>query len=105
MIFRNIACFTLILGTTFVASAAPPKAKPVSKSTAIPRLSDGKPDFNGIWQSISGADVNLQDHIADKYAPGAQSVVEEHEIPYLPEALKKRQGRMARWGNESKTPE
>ncbi|HEY0264851.1 MAG TPA: hypothetical protein VGC07_10040 [Granulicella sp.] len=30
----------------------------------------------------------MQDHAADKYAPGAQSVVTEHEIPYLPDALK-----------------
>jgi len=60
-------------------------------STAIPRLADGKPDLNGIWQAISGADVDLLDHVAGRYAPGAQSVVEEGEIPYLPHALKQRQ--------------
>jgi hypothetical protein len=75
-----------------LASAALP-AFAVGQSAdqaALPRLSDGKPDLNGIWQSVSGADVDLQNHIADKYAPGAQSVVEEQEIPYLPAALKQR---------------
>src|ERR1700757_4531410 len=62
---------------------------------SIPRLSDGKPDFNGIWQAIGGADTDLQDHIADKFAPGAQSVVEEHEIPYLQASLKQRQENLA----------
>jgi hypothetical protein len=87
MIFKKTTCFSFIAGVALIASAAGQTAKPSS----IQRLADGKPNFNGIWQAISGADVNLEDHIADKYAPGAQSVVEEHEIPYLPEALKQRQ--------------
>jgi hypothetical protein len=66
-------------------------AAQVSGQPSIPRLADGRPDLNGIWQSIGGADVNLEDHTADRNAPGAQSVVEEHEIPYLPAALKQRQ--------------
>lgn len=85
--FRKINCFTFIAGIVLTASAWGQSASPAT----IPRLADGKPNLNGVWQSISGADVNLLDHISDKYAPGAQSVVEEHEIPYLPEALKQRQ--------------
>lgn len=85
--FRKINCFTFIAGIVLTASAWGQSAGPAT----IPRLADGKPNLNGIWQSISGADVNLQDHISDKYAPGAQSVVEEREIPYLQEALKQRQ--------------
>lgn len=76
----------LLVGMLIMSAAAAQS----SSQGAIPRLADGKPDFNGIWQSIGGADVNLQDHIADRYAPAAQSVVEEHEIPYLPAALKQR---------------
>jgi hypothetical protein len=83
--FRRITYLGL-LATALVASAAP-----VAKNTtAIPRLSDGKPDLNGIWQSISGADVDLLDHVADRSAPAAQSVVEGGVIPYLPEAKQKR---------------
>ena len=87
MILGKAICSTMIAGAMLLASAAGQSVAPAS----IPRLADGKPDFNGIWQSIGGADVNLQDHIADKFSPGAQSVVEEHEIPYLPVALKQRQ--------------
>ena len=78
---------TLIAGIVLTASAWGQSTKPA----AIPRLADGKPNLNGVWQSISGADADLKDHIADKYAPSAQSVVEEPEIPYLSEALKRRQ--------------
>lgn len=76
----------LIASESLLLSAAGQSANQMS----IPRLSDGKPDFNGIWQAVGGADVSLLDHIADKYAPAAQSVVEEGEIPYLPGALKTR---------------
>jgi hypothetical protein len=86
VILGKTICLTVIAGAAFLASAAARSAEQPS----IPRLPDGKPNFNGIWQSIGGADVDLQDHIADKFAPGAQSVVEEHEIPYLPAALMQR---------------
>jgi hypothetical protein len=92
MILRKILCLVIVGGSTLVVSAA---AQSVG-SASIPRLADGKPDFNGIWQSLGGADINLQDHIADKYAPGAQSVVEEHEIPYLPAAQKQREENLAK---------
>lgn len=92
MIFGKTACITLIAGSVLTASANGQSAKPANIARrTIPRLADGKPDFNGIWQSVGGADVDLQDHAADAYAPGAQSVVTEHEIPYLPDALKQRE--------------
>ncbi len=92
MILSRTHCLTLLAGALLVASAMGQSAKQASppRESAIPRLADGKPNFNGIWQSIGGADVDLQDHAADKYAPGAQSVVEEHTIPYLPDAQKQR---------------
>jgi hypothetical protein len=80
-------CIMFLAVGSLLMSAAGQSAEQAS----IPRLSDGKPNFNGVWQSVGGADTNLLDHIADKYAPGAQSVVEETEIPYLPEAAKRRQ--------------
>ena len=87
MKFIRAICCLLLAGGSLSHTALSQTAQ----SAAIPRLTDGKPDFNGIWQAVGGADVNLLDHIADKYAPAAQSVVEESEIPYLPEALKRRQ--------------
>lgn len=87
MCFRSTTCSTWIVSLALTFSAF----GQATQSPTIPRLSDGKPDLNGIWQAVGGADVNLQDHIADKYAPAAQSVVTEHTIPYLAAAWKKRQ--------------
>jgi hypothetical protein len=93
--FKTI-CITFIAGSALIAHAAGQTAKPASAHSAvrpatIPRLSDGKPNFNGIWQSVSGADVDLQDHIANAYAPGAVSVIDEHAVPYRQEAIKQRE--------------
>jgi hypothetical protein len=83
----KVICLVLIAGGSLFLSAAGQSTEQAS----IPRLSDGKPNFNGIWQTVGGADVNILDHIADKYAPGAQSVVVESELPYLSAAVKRRQ--------------
>ena len=93
MFLGKTSCFIFVAGSVLLSSAASQTARPAAPvhAGAIPRLADGKPNLNGIWQSIGGADADLQDHAADAYAPGAQSVVEEHEIPYLPDALKQRQ--------------
>jgi hypothetical protein len=93
MFFGKTSCILFVAGSVLAASTVGQSARPAASvhSAAIPRLADGKPNFNGIWQSISGADVDLQDHAANAYAPGAQSVVVEHAIPYLPDAAKQRQ--------------
>jgi hypothetical protein len=87
MIFRKTTCFIFIAGAVLVGYTWGQSAKPA----VVPRLADGKPNLNGIWQTIGGADVNLREHAADKFAAGAQSVVAEQEIPYWPESLKQRQ--------------
>jgi hypothetical protein len=98
MFIGKTSCFIFVAGSVLLGSAVGQTARPAAPvhAATIPRLADGKPNFNGIWQSISGADVDLQDHAANSQAPGAQSVVEEHEIPYLPEALKQRQENFAK---------
>ena len=66
----------------------------------IPRLPNGKPNLNGIWQAMNTANWDIQPHSAapgrfvalgaeDAVPPGA-GVVEGGEIPYLPAALAKR---------------
>jgi hypothetical protein len=66
------------------------------------RMSDGHPDLNGIWQAFVTANFDLQDHVAkagpnsdvlgeyDAEPPGL-SIVEGGKIPYLPEALAKKE--------------
>jgi hypothetical protein len=72
-----------------VIAAAVLSALPAAAQT-LPRLQDGKPNLNGIWQTMNAAYVNIEDHIAEPGAPGGQGVVEGGEIPYQPWALAKR---------------
>src|SRR5271170_6423082 len=86
-----------------------------------PRGPGGKPDLNGIWQSLNEANYDLEAHIArpamavrpGPYGPvpaapvlalgavGAvppgMGVVEGGEIPYLPGALAKRKQNQEHW--------
>jgi len=73
--------------TAPVAAQAPASA-PARPS--LPRAVDGKPDLSGIWQALSTAAWNIQDHPAAKGVPGGQGVVDGNEIPYLPAALARR---------------
>jgi len=61
----------------------------------------GHPNFNGIWQAINSANWNLEAHNLEALPdfwklgaiaaiPAGRSVVREGTIPYLPDALKKR---------------
>jgi hypothetical protein len=61
----------------------------------IPRTVDGKPDFSGIWQTLSAADYDLEPHATRKDAPPGAGVVEGGAIPYLPAALERRQRNFA----------
>src|SRR5262245_8779416 len=71
-----------------------------AKPDAVPRMQDGKPNLNGVWQVINTANWNLEDHPAEEgYSkqlgaigaiPPGLGVVEGGDIPYKPEALKKR---------------
>jgi hypothetical protein len=83
-----------------------PAAIQVSGGRAA-RTSDGKPNLNGIWQSLNSANWDLLDHGARQgpvfslgasfSAPAGLSVVEGNEIPYKPEALAKKKENQANW--------
>jgi hypothetical protein len=61
-----------------------------AQAADLPRTSDGKPDFSGIWQVLGSAAFDIQDHAAQKGVPAGQGVVEGNEIPYQPWALEKK---------------
>jgi hypothetical protein len=86
-----------------------------------PRLADGKPDFNGVWQVMNRANDNLEAHPAQAAfalregpvvpvparevlalgavgaVPAGLGVVVGGKIPYTPEALKQRETNRANW--------
>src|SRR5438094_9819842 len=65
-----------------------------------PRGADGKPNLNGIWQSLNSANWDIQGHAAQSgpvvalgaagAVPAGLGVVEGGEIPYKPEAAAKK---------------
>ena len=65
-----------------------------------PRLTDGRPDLQGIWQVLNTANYDLEDHTGSLGLPGGRSVIvdpPDGRIPYRPEALAQReQNRAAR---------
>ena len=86
-----------------------------------PRLSNGNPDLNGIWQAISSAHYDVERHMAKPAmmlregphgplpavpvlalgavgsVPGGMGIVEGGKIPYKPEAAKKREENRTHW--------
>ena len=87
--------------------AAPLTAQ--TPTVQIPRMSDGKPDLNGFWQTINTADWNLEAQgggAAPKEGlmlgavsaiPPGLGVVEGGKIPYQPWALAKRDENRKNW--------
>lgn len=84
---------------------------PVRAADETPRPARiaGQPNLNGIWQAMNTADWNLEAHSAQALSkdfyrlgslaaiPAGQSVVVGGTIPYLPDALAKRNQNRAAW--------
>jgi len=82
-----VALAVLVLTNTLVGAQ---KRPPVFETT-IPRLADGKPNLQGIWQATSTAAIDLQDHPASLNMPAGRSVLAGGAaIPYQPWAAAKR---------------
>jgi hypothetical protein len=89
---QNRAPLTLALafGVAVMSSGARGGAQSSQTAPAIPRGLDGRPDFSGIWQTLSAADYDLEPHSARQDAPPGAGIVEGHAIPYQPWALEQR---------------
>jgi hypothetical protein len=92
-----------------------------TRAPNVPRLSNGKPDMNGIWQALNSANWDIQAHMAKPAlamrpgpivpvpakeviafgavgsVPSGVGVVEGDEIPYRPEALAKKKENQDNW--------
>jgi len=75
----------LALGLALLVMAAPQ-----ADAGEIPRTPEGRPDFSGIWQTLSAADSGLEPHSARRDAPPGPGIVAGGLIPYQDWALKKR---------------
>jgi hypothetical protein len=96
-----------LIGTTVAAMvgalllAATSVTAQQARTYRAPRTPDGKPNLNGIWQTMNTATWNIEPHPAGPSpvrelgaagaVPAGLGVVEGGEIPYLPEARKKQQ--------------
>jgi hypothetical protein len=71
-----------------------PSAAAQAAASGLPRTPDGKPNMNGIWQTVNEANWDIQPHSAQPSSvlalgaagavPPGIGVVEGGEIPYLP---------------------
>jgi hypothetical protein len=59
-------------------------------TSSIPRMPDGRPNLQGIWQVRNRASYDHQDHVARHGMPAGRGVVEGGEIPYQPWAAAKK---------------
>src|SRR5438874_13238167 len=113
---RNRSRRVMILGVTgAVIAVVVTVAATVGQQTSsarpfppykAPRLADGHPDLNGLWQALVTANIDIEDHEAQSgprpellgaYGgwPAGQSIVEGGTIPYKPEALAKKKQNVA----------
>lgn len=94
-------CMACVPGVARAQGGAQPPTPGEFPRFTVPRMADGRPNLNGIWQALVPANVNLEDHEAQAgpytelmgaYSgePAGQSVVEGGVIPYRPEALARR---------------
>jgi len=108
-ISSRLGLATLLAGAA-VVGAVLISVFPVSgqgQGAAMPRTSDGKPDFTGIWQAMNTANWDLLAHEAKRgpvialgaafSVPAGIGVVEGNEIPYLPAAAAKKKENADNW--------
>ncbi|MDH4062881.1 MAG: hypothetical protein OEW19_00665 [Acidobacteriota bacterium] len=117
-LLRALALAAAAITIVAVASWSPLTGQ--TRGPAVPRL-NGKPDLNGIWQAVNTANWDILPHSAKPAlamrpgpvvpvpakevlalgavgsVPAGLGVVEGDELPYRPDALKKKQENQEHW--------
>ena len=110
-----------LAGSAFALALALTSQSATGQAARPARTPDGKPNLNGVWQALNTANYDLLSHQARAAmqmrpgpvnpipaagvvalgavgaVPGGVGVVVGDEIPYKPEALKKKQENQASW--------
>ena len=100
---RSTQLVALALMATVATALLP--ALPVLGQTPpveVPRLADGTPDLNGIWQALNTANYDILDHPASPgpfpellgaigAVPAGRGIVDGNELPYQEWALQQKQ--------------
>jgi hypothetical protein len=89
LVRRTIAAAAALAVAGFSAALAA-RGQSTAETAALPRTADGKPDLSGVWQAMSAAAWNIQDHEAQKGVPAGRGVVDGNDIPYQPWAAERR---------------
>src|ERR1700724_4671125 len=100
--FVGVALVIGFMGTLAMCFAfVSPTLAQAPSGTRMPRMANGRPNLNGIWEANNSADWDIQAHQAHQgpvvalgaafSEPGGTGIVEGNEIPYKPEALAKKQ--------------
>jgi len=92
---RHSGAAAVVLVAAFAIAGLPQLTDPVTAQTPaakqIPRMPDGKPNLQGIWQVRNRAAYGLEYHAASYgILPGKSVLTDGGKIPYTPAALKKR---------------
>jgi len=93
----------LVAAVFVLAIAAFSPAFAQTQPAGLPRASDGKPDLSGVWEALTTANDDIQDHAARLGVPAGQGIVEGNEIPYKPGAMAKKRENAAK--RETDDPE
>ena len=105
---RNRSIVALLTATAMLSIASAARAQP---QLDRPERISGRPNLNGVWQALNTAYWNLEAHPAEQLPrsenfwqlgaiaaiPAGRSVVRGGTIPYLPDALAKRDENRANW--------
>jgi hypothetical protein len=98
----TVACLCF-LSPFFAALVAQTSQTTAVRANPMPRTPDGKPDFSGVWQAITTAHQDIQDHSASVAGPPGTAVVAGNELPYQPWALEQRKKNFANREKEDLT--
>src|SRR6188768_3219279 len=115
----QVSVVAAVAAATF-ALVSSPRVEGQARTGNIPRVG-GKPDLNGLWQAVNTANWDIQAHSAKAAlamrpgpvvpvpakevvamgavgsVPSGLGVVDGNDLPYLPEALKKKEDNQANW--------